>query len=256
MSRLIKRQMTPINPSNSKIIALKNVFIEESVSEDANSNSLLEEERERILQNADIEARQMVQQAQLQVQEMMKQIEKEKADWESEKKILAEIAYAEGFENGKKDGQASGYEEYVDLISHAQQIVESSKTAFVEHVEQAEKSILEIAIAASEKIMRTSLMEDKQKFIPIVTSALKEVREYKEIQIHVHPAQYESLLAEKKELEAVFPHNTQCFIYPNAELEEFTCLIESDKGRIDASLSTQLIELKEALLHLLEGNEA
>jgi len=56
-------------------------------------------------------------------------------------------------------------------------------------------------------------------------------------------------------LDAVFPNGTQCFIYPDDDLEEFSCYIESEHGRIDASVSSQLVELKKNMMELLKGDE-
>ena len=42
-------------------------------------------------------------------------------------------------------------------------------------------------------------------------------------------------------------------IYPDPDLLQGSCLIESTYGRIDASIDIQLMEIKKALTQCLEG---
>ena len=43
-------------------------------------------------------------------------------------------------------------------------------------------------------------------------------------------------------------------MYPNGELDEHACYIESENGRIDASIDSQLQEIKRKLMDILEEN--
>ena len=55
---------------------------------------------------------------------------------------------------------------------------------------------------------------------------------------------YQYLLSQKEELITIFSHETNLFIYPNEDLPEDGCVIESESGRLDASIDTQLLEIK------------
>ena len=79
------------------------------------------------------------------------------------------------------------------------------------------------------------------------------MRNFSETQIHVHPNQYEFLLSKKEEILSIFTQDTNLVIYPDSDLSEGSCLIESPTGRIDAGIDTQLTEIKNALIESLEG---
>ena len=64
---------------------------------------------------------------------------------------------------------------------------------------------------------------------------------------------YEELLSKKEELMTIFSNVVNLFIYPDSDLSEDSCLIESSSGRIDASIDTQLSEIKVKLTELLES---
>lgn len=55
---------------------------------------------------------------------------------------------------------------------------------------------------------------------------------------------------------ALFPKELDFYIYPDEELSEMDCIIESANGRIDASIDSQLEEIKNKLIELLESEGA
>jgi flagellar assembly protein FliH len=69
----------------------------------------------------------------------------------------------------------------------------------------------------------------------------------------VNPSRYSFLLSRKDELIALFPREVDFYIYPDEDLLEEACLIESANGRIDASVDSQLDEIKNKLIDLLES---
>lgn len=78
------------------------------------------------------------------------------------------------------------------------------------------------------------------------------MREQSEVKVYVHPFYYEMLVQQKDELRAVFNQPTDIFIYPDEQLTENGCVIETPFGRIDASVDTQLQQIKQQLLERLE----
>ena len=81
----------------------------------------------------------------------------------------------------------------------------------------------------------------------LVKRALKEAKDSHDVQLHVNPNYYEYLLSQKEELLAVFLHETNLFIFPDEELPENRCVIESALVGLDASVDTQLSEIKQKL---------
>ncbi|MDQ7861366.1 hypothetical protein RCO48_11125 [Peribacillus frigoritolerans] len=75
------------------------------------------------------------------------------------------------------------------------------------------------------------MKKDEVSFLSIVKRAIKEVRDNREVQLHIHPIQYQSILSHKDELMAIFPKDTELYIFPDDELEESSCIIESEKRK-------------------------
>ncbi|MBS4198954.1 flagellar assembly protein FliH [Bacillus sp. FJAT-49732] len=254
MSRIIKYNSAPLSQNDSKVIKVRSIQLPLQEHEEVASDIFLEE-KEEILQNAENEANKIVENARAEANQILKQIEMRRSEWELEEKQLIDEAYEKGLQIGLEEGRRNGYVEYENLIGKAKEVVNSSKEAFKTYLESSEGTIVDIALTSAERIIHTSLEDQKERFIPLVKRALKEAKDFKEVQIHVHPLQYELLTSEKNELDAIFPPGTQCFIYPDEDLGEYSCFIESENGRIDASVSSQLVELKKNLMELLKGDD-
>ncbi|MCR2820721.1 flagellar assembly protein FliH [Lederbergia panacisoli] len=254
MSRLIKHVFTS-QEKDLKVIKVKSIQIPNQEDEESLSESLFIAEREEILRDAKIEAKKLLDDAKLKANQILEQVEVRRSEWECEEQRLIHEANEKGLQIGIDEGKQIGLAEYESLIEKAKLIVDSSKEAFQSHLESSEATIVEIAMQSAERIIHTCLTEQQERFLPLVKKALKEAKDFKEVQIHVHPLQYELLISEKNELDAIFPHGIQCFIYPDEDLEEYSCFIESENGRIDASVSSQLIELKKTLMELLKDDD-
>lgn len=160
-----------------------------------------------------------------------------------------------GFQAGFEEGQNIGYQEAYSYIQQAKDTVAASKTDYEKYLQSAESTILELALEVAGKIINSKISEEQQNFIPLVQNALKEVRKQKEIQLHVNPIHYEMIIGEKEELLQLFPIKPSLFIFPDETMEENGCIIETATGRLDASVDTQLLMIKNKLLEILESEE-
>ena len=207
-----------------------------------------------LLEQAERQAEWLVQQANEQAATIKNEIEQARVYWEQEERpMYMEQAQKEGYQQGIEDGVQKGYRETAEAIAYAKEIVELSKQEYSKQIEAAEPVILELAMKVAGKIIGYELKENEEAFFSMVKRAIKEARENREVQLHIHPSQYPFILSHKEELEAIFPKNTDLYVYPNDELAESSCIIESESGRIDASIDSQLREMKDKLLELLEG---
>ncbi|WP_191991762.1 flagellar assembly protein FliH [Bacillus aerolatus] len=259
MSRIIKSHRTESNREADKTIKIKTFYppVQLSGNEEAVpvQSAYFEEEKIKIIEEAEADARSIIEQAERRRREIEQEIEHQKQAWGAEKQALAEQAYEEGFSTGSEQGYKAGYNDYVELIETAKETVECSKKEYETNVQRADKTILDLAVKSAEKIIGQQLKENEYVFLTMIKQALKDMPDQKEIQIHVHPAHYSLVVDQKEEIEAMFPVDTLCYIYPNEKLEEDGCFIETKQGRIDVGLDSQLQQLRKQLFELLEGEE-
>ncbi|RFU71285.1 flagellar assembly protein FliH [Peribacillus saganii] len=254
LSRIIKSNHASQQVSEDRTIKIRTFSLQQedieeaAMPEEITSSMLLEEasmEAERIIEKANQQAWDIIQEANL-----------SRERWEQEEKpMLMQAAREEGFQRGYEAGQQQGYKEMAESIAFAKDIVQSSKNDYRIKIESSEKTILELGLKVAERIIGLKLDESEEAFYSIVKRAIREAREYDEVQLHVNPVHYGFLLTQKDELEGIFPRQTDLFIYPDEQMDEHSCYIESSNGRINASVDSQLLEVKQKLIELLEGED-
>lgn len=250
LSRLIKSQVAYPDQPEKKVISIKKFQVCEIQENDQTeiippSHDVLEEAR--------LEAEQIILTARNEQESIKADLMQERLNWEQEKINLINEAKEDGYKAGWQEGESQGYAEYHSYIKEAQEVIKAAKSDYHSYLESSEKTILELAAKIASKIVATKIDDDQEYFLSLVKKAVKEVKSFSEIQIHVHPNQYEVLLSKKEELLSVFTQDTNLVIYPDSDLSEGSCLIESPSGRIDAGIDTQLAEIKNALIESLEG---
>ncbi|WP_185147933.1 flagellar assembly protein FliH [Peribacillus simplex] len=255
MSRIIKSQQA--HQVKSKKIAIKVRTLDFLQNENADVGINLQHfQSDQFQRDAKQEAETLLLDAKQKAQAIAAEIQQDREHWENQKKVMfIEQAQKEGYQQGVEDGFQKGYNEIAGDIAFAKEVVESSKKDYRQHIESSETVILNLAVKVAEKIIGHQLEKDEESFLSIVKRAIKEARDYREVQLHIHPVQYQSILSHKEELIAIFPKDTELYIFPDDEIEENSCIIESENGRIDASVDSQLQEIKVKLTELLwEGN--
>ncbi|TYS70597.1 flagellar assembly protein FliH [Sutcliffiella horikoshii] len=203
------------------------------------------------IEKAKREAAGILEQAALEREKAAMAIDEEMKAWESEKESWMQKAYDDGHEQGFQAGEKQAQALYEERLNEASRIIELAKLQYNEKLDSSIESIVMLSVKVAEKIIGSSLDSDPSTFSKLVQSALKEVKEKEEIKIYVSPSQYPNLLMNKQILQNIINSQFDLIIFPDADLQETGCWIDSTAGRIDVSIDTQLKEVKEHLLQLV-----
>ncbi|APH05259.1 flagellar assembly protein FliH [Bacillus weihaiensis] len=251
LSKLIKSQYARENKEKTPISIINiqeilNDRLKEKIDPEIQKQSTF------LIDQAKIEADAILQEAHAQKDKILREIESHQLAWVNERQQQVEEARQEGYAEGVELGRQHAISQYEGLIQETQRIIELSKEDYQERIQSAENEILLLSTRIAEKILQVTLEENKENFLPFIKKGLNEVKEYEHIKIHVNPSYYEYLLSRKEELQVLMTNQKDIYIYPNAELSEHGCMIESEFGRIDVSIDTQLEQLKKQLLDLVD----
>jgi len=107
--------------------------------------------------------------------------------------------------------------------------------------------IVKLAVRSAEKVIKQQLSEHPESFLEIVKAAIHELKDHAVVSIFLHPDNYEHVLKQKDELRQLLDAETKLAIYIREDLEKNSCLIEHPYGQIDASVDTQLDQIRQAL---------
>ncbi|MDR4886500.1 flagellar assembly protein FliH [Fredinandcohnia sp. QZ13] len=250
MSNVIKSNSTLSKDIPKRVIGLK-------VLQTIENNQIELEQQDiqivskKMLDDAKEQADKIVKDAIAYSNSVRQQVLVEKRNWEEEQEELYRKTSEEGFQSGMIEGREQGYQEYSDLLTEARKIIDASKHDYNQYLDSSEEVILKLSMKVAEKVIGIHLSQQPEDFTHLVKKAIKEVKEHSDITIQVHPRFYPIVIEQKEDLTAILNRETNLFIYPNEDLGEADCEIESSFGKINASVDTQLSEIKEKLLSLL-----
>lgn len=208
-------------------------------------------QRETIIKDATAEALRIVntakRNAQLEVEEIKKRANKE--------------GYNAGFEIGKNKGYEEGYQK--GLITIREELSKKNETrlneinSMIELIENKKQSILsryeneisKLSIDIAEKIMRQKI-ELKDNFIAkIIESVIKDYKNVEWVKIYISNNEDVKMLeADKSLMDELSKISNDIKIEVKKGLANGSCIVETPDNIVDASLDTQLNNLKEILL--------
>jgi flagellar assembly protein FliH len=247
LSNVIKSDSASASPIYQKTIQLSDrVFETEADYPRAEGDSV------PILKKAEIKAKNIRKQAEEEAEKVRRQIEKEREQAKKDIQQSLDQARQQGWQEGYRRGMDEGRKQYESLISEAARTVDSAKRARRERLDETEYDILELGVKIAGKIIGNVLNEDRDQWLGMVKRAISEVKEYEEIRLIVHHKWYDFMLSHQQELEALLKKSAELYIYPEATTDELACVIEFPYGQIDASVDSQLIEIKRKLTAKLE----
>lgn len=167
-----------------------------------------------------------------------------------ERKRELERGFAEGFDQGER----AGFDAWQTKLSNANTITNQAMQEAKSYIDQQEFVILELSLKVAEKIIGQALSTNQETWLSLVKSAVKEMREHSPIKIVVSPSQYDQTIHRVNELKAI-TYGSEILVFVDDQLEPNDCRIESPAGTLDAGVSSQLKQLKQAMVELLGGHD-
>ena len=158
-----------------------------------------------------------------------------------EKAAEMERAALEAYEEKKREGYQDGLEE--GKLEHAEKMMETIISS-VEFIEGIESTLVSVVNQSIRKIIGD--MGDKERIVAIVRNALNVVRGQQKVTVRVAPADEAAVLEAMAGMTASSSGSSFMTVIADARLEQDSCIIESELGVVDASLSTQLRALENA----------
>lgn len=163
-------------------------------------------------------------------------------------------AYEKGFEQGKKDGEALGRKAYelqaerfkvvTDAISHrAEALLSAYEPVLIELVLNISKALVHHELTATPELVRSCLERG-------LAMAVKGMP----IRVHLHSEDLELIQQMERLSEETSGHLLE--FMADSSVERGGCLLETDMGVIDATLTTQWRTVSQAMLDILRERMA
>lgn len=159
--------------------------------------------------------------------------------------------YETGFAQGKTEAEAAMAASVNDAAETASRTLSAANVQAKQTVLSSECQILEIALAAAEKILSYEIITNSEAVVYIVKQAMEKVRNQEQISVRINPADFEAVVGAKRELEAIMQREQSVEIVADQTISRGGCIIDSAFGSADARIETQLQAIQSAVRGLL-----
>lgn len=233
-------------------IAEENLFEEEFWEEKQRAEQEIEESilrAKEIEQEAALKAEEILQKAKEDAEALM---EKAKKEIEQMKKTAEQSGYEKGMLEGRKKAEAECKAEYEKMSQNTLQDVKK----VIENVEQMKEDLLkryrnqlkDVAIAIAEKVIQVSLKSSEEVIERMVISATEKLKTREWAKVYIARCDAELMVEGDSVLLQHLNHLSDHVKIVVMENETpGTCIIELPDEIIDASASTQMVNIKEIL---------
>ena len=223
-----------------------------------------EEEEEEEAEEAQLDRQNPVQYAQLQAELILRQAQEDaeqllvnaRAAAKEEQEQIRAGARDEGYRVGYAEGTAKAMEDAVRdreataarLEKEVQGFLEKANMAREEMLLQTREELLDLCITIAEKVVRVSLRSSSEVIVRMIQTATERLKRQEWVHIYISgcsakgAAQISPALTTA--LGALSQHVT---IVPMGDDESGTCIVETPEEIIDASVSTQMSNIRDIL---------
>jgi flagellar assembly protein FliH len=231
---------------------------QESTSDDSVQAEKLSVETQmvdKIIQDAQLKAQEIILKAKQTVNAMINDAEEKMGLWweENEKKLeiltqeARETGFQEGMISGKKEVEEKVYLEYKEKIGQVQELLENAYKQKESIILEAEPFLLELSNAIASQIIKQELESYPDKFVELIKQHILRFKEKDFITICVHPMDFEYIQSQRSHLLAVVNGETEIKIVPDHSVTEKGCIIRTAYGSVDARIDTQIEEIKKVI---------
>lgn len=260
-ARMIASKKISHSANQSELEPSPNISEETSrISEEINEAQRLSEQ---ILRDAESTAEDLLQQAQERCTDLETQARADIEQWWSEQRAndqqWMDQSKKEGYEQGYQSGFAEAQEllekQYEDMLKESKQILERAQQMKEQLIQEAEPFLLELSLAIAEKIIDQQVTLSQDWILGSIKKKLARRREQGLITLCVSPAHFENILNAREELMIALDSQAELQIVPDTRITDHGCVLRTSFGSVDATVGTQLQEIKAALMQIAQEQQ-
>lgn len=231
----------------------------ENVSKDSEAEETETDEQSKLpeaLDYASVQAEALLKDAREQAKKIMEQARRE-----------AEKVYNDAKDAGRQDGYAAGVAEALEVSARKQEeqaaqlaeeihrFIERANAALDKQLDDNMDDLRDLAIAIAEKVICVSLKSSTEIIGRMVQTALDKRKQREWVRIYIAECDARRMAQMPAALmSAITSLSDRVRIVPMADDESGTCVIEMPEEIVDASVSTQLNNVRELLMNTHQGD--
>ena len=220
----------------------------ENIVQDAKNAAFAEVKRQTdeaqvLKQQAEDEAQRILDDARIKAGEMEADVRRTLNDQRNEAKEA-------GKKEGKEEGFSEGKAEVDRLIERTQTVLERAQDKRGEILSETEKEIVSLVLLISRKVIKVLSENQKDIIVSNVIEALRKVKAKGNVIIRVNLADLQLATEHKQDFIRLMEGVKSIQVVEDSSVDQGGCIIETDFGEIDARIASQLAELENKILEI------
>lgn len=191
--------------------------------------------------NAQKEAEQIINNAKLEAQTIL-----DKAR-EQEQEIYSK-AQNNGYKAGHEDGYGEGNQEAQRLVERIHKMIEAVQAKRQEILDNTEQQIVSLVILMAHKVVKIMSENQKSVIMSNVVQALKKVKGSGDVTLRVNMSDVKLTTEHISDFIHQVENIKNISVVEDSSVDKGGCIVETDFGAIDARISSQLAELETQIL--------
>lgn len=211
------------------------------------------------LDYARLQAEAIAREAQREAEELKQKIlDEAREQAQKEAEDLRRDARSEGFNRGFAEGMAKGMsesrdrreEEAAKQVKEVQAFLETAARDREQLLDQTKEEMKDLALTVAEKVIRVSLKSSSDILLRMIESATERYKRREWAHVYIAGCDAKAMAYTIPELASSLSHvSDRVRVIPMADDESGTCIIEFPDQIIDASISTQMDNIREIASH-------
>lgn len=203
------------------------------------------------IEDAQLEANQLTDEANITLQNAKSEAEKIIQEAYDEVDKIKADSRDEGLQSGHEDGFQEGREEVQRLVDRVHKILNAAIDKRREIILEAENQMVELVLIIAKKVVKVISEEQKNVVISNVIQALRKMKSRGEVEIRVNLEDLSLTTDHIKDFMEMIESVSAITVLEDSTIEKGGCLIETNLGRIDARISSQLREIEDRIRDLM-----
>ena len=270
LSRLYKAGY--INSSNhAKLIETKPLpTIEDNVEGNVDDNTATEapidipKEILDMIEDAKLQAKQIIQMAENQANSMRIEIENEKTQMQQQMEAEStklyneahKLGYSEGYNNGYLEGQKDAEQTYSQKIIEINETLNLAREQKIQELLASQDLIIKLSYEIAHKVVMNNPEILTEQIVDLVKKSLEKIRDSEKVEIHINQIDFNRVNEALPIFKKILQGKSDIIIQVEQHIDPGSCEIITRMGMIDAKISTQFDEIKKALQTIDLGSES
>lgn len=206
---------------------------------------------QQVIEDAQIEANNLKDESSKVLVDAQAEAQKLIAEANEERENIKSEALDNGVTLGKEEGYQSGKEEVQRLIDRVHKVLNTAIDKRRDIIMEAENQMVELVLLISKKVVKVISEEQRDVVLSNVIQALRKMKSRGEVEIKVNLEDIKLTTDHIKDFLEMIESVSAVTVLEDSTIEKGGCIIETNLGRIDARISSQLREIEDRIRDLM-----